>query len=939
MAVTGYIDYGKTHSNVPASLRVHYNARNRTATSVIIDIDVETHYTGSWSTNGCWVNVNSDQRRCNTNVTSGKYYWYTSTQGNSRGSSQYWKSVTISGLSASATTCTLSVGFSNQYGVAGAYLYKTFTFTIPTGNTPVTWSNPTCTVSPSGTIVENTKSLNVSWSGASDAQGDPIYYNTQFFKNGVLQSGYVGGTNTTNRYGSVNIASDPAGTQYHFRTHARDTHTSGIGAFGRQSSTVTKNTMSAPTYFSIGSATKWTPETESFLVERNNPSNTNGHITFTYGLTAQWVTLNNASYGLPVHQETDAYAKYSSFIVTLWDGTGSTPTGPYILKSDILNRCRWYSGSTFQGYIRMTLTVSNSYGSSKQVTAMKSVDWSVRPSNPTTPVYSAGSYYNLPNGHNEVFLINRRSISWSWGASSDAYSSAISYDVYEKIGFNSWSRVTTVSTTSWTRYTMNISSQTIYQIKVIARTPYGTSSEEMVGPEITLHYYNPPTIKVSISEREQNSFTALIDVKANSSLPLMIGSQTMSFAGVGSGTANMTRLAPPYVSDAIATQLFTNNVNEQTTGKLVVNHTDSIYSAIMTGTVEGSVQLLGWASLFSVREKGVGINALAGDTANFVVNGPTTMYNTSDLPTNISSRGITEGDRINFYQGAYVDANGVLRVAYDLPGGSMNAVTQWQMYKHTNWIDDPCLRVRKGSVMAPTAAHAPISVEWSDWTDYWHKGEFSDRNLREVKGMGISIPDWANLNAYTTEGTYVCKSNATAVTLSNRPSGMHEYFTMQVFPIDEYESGYKMQILWMEGGGRFYKRVSNWGTGPIPTWTAWMVGYMGDVSWTKINLPYNGWQTYGNGYHSPAYRRAGGRVELRGMIHGGTVGAGCCRLPADCYSPESVALATISNNALGRIDVLTNGELRIAAPSNNSWVSLEGLSYSLDLKPPPAVPG
>ena len=90
----------------------------------------------------------------------------------------------------------------------------------------------------------------------------------------------------------------------------------------------------------------------------------------------------------------------------------------------------------------------------------------------------------------------------------------------------------------------------------------------------------------------------------------------------------------------------------------------------------------------------------------------------------------------------------------------------------------------------------------------------------------------------------------------------------------------------------------------------------------------NSWVNYGTGYANAAYwKDPFGMVHLRGLIKSGTVGNAAFTMPPG-YRPEvSHLFGTISNGAIGRVDVLTDGTVTPLSPSNNTWVSLEGMTY------------
>ena len=91
----------------------------------------------------------------------------------------------------------------------------------------------------------------------------------------------------------------------------------------------------------------------------------------------------------------------------------------------------------------------------------------------------------------------------------------------------------------------------------------------------------------------------------------------------------------------------------------------------------------------------------------------------------------------------------------------------------------------------------------------------------------------------------------------------------------------------------------------------------------------NSWVNLTPAEYNPAgyYKDAFGRVYLRGMISSGTVNAAAFTLPAG-YRPEwRILCAAVSNFALGRVDVFANGDVMPVSPSNNAWVSLDGVSF------------
>lgn len=97
--------------------------------------------------------------------------------------------------------------------------------------------------------------------------------------------------------------------------------------------------------------------------------------------------------------------------------------------------------------------------------------------------------------------------------------------------------------------------------------------------------------------------------------------------------------------------------------------------------------------------------------------------------------------------------------------------------------------------------------------------------------------------------------------------------------------------------------------------------------WTAPTLQ-NSWVNYGAGFSDAGYRKdATGMVYLRGLIKSGTIGAAALTLPVG-FRPSSLLLVgTISNDAIGRIQIASSGTVTPTAPSNNAWVSLDGITF------------
>lgn len=92
----------------------------------------------------------------------------------------------------------------------------------------------------------------------------------------------------------------------------------------------------------------------------------------------------------------------------------------------------------------------------------------------------------------------------------------------------------------------------------------------------------------------------------------------------------------------------------------------------------------------------------------------------------------------------------------------------------------------------------------------------------------------------------------------------------------------------------------------------------------------NSWVNYDSStYQAAAYRKdATGRVYLKGLIKDGTVGNGTppFTLPAGYRPPKNANFAVVANDAFGRVEVQSDGDVTVLVGSN-AFVSLDGISF------------
>lgn len=92
----------------------------------------------------------------------------------------------------------------------------------------------------------------------------------------------------------------------------------------------------------------------------------------------------------------------------------------------------------------------------------------------------------------------------------------------------------------------------------------------------------------------------------------------------------------------------------------------------------------------------------------------------------------------------------------------------------------------------------------------------------------------------------------------------------------------------------------------------------------------NSWVNYDAGYNTAAFYKSGDRVHLKGLIKLGSLNQNAFTLPIG-YRPATgrELHVSISNNAVGRVDVLESGGVLIDTICSSDWVSLDGISFRI----------
>lgn len=106
----------------------------------------------------------------------------------------------------------------------------------------------------------------------------------------------------------------------------------------------------------------------------------------------------------------------------------------------------------------------------------------------------------------------------------------------------------------------------------------------------------------------------------------------------------------------------------------------------------------------------------------------------------------------------------------------------------------------------------------------------------------------------------------------------------------------------------------------------WEAGASAIEAWINATMT-NAWVDYG-GYGTTGYCKTDeGLVKLRGVIKTGTVNSAAFTLPAFYRPATALAFGTISNNVIGRVDISAAGAVTPVTPSNNTYVTLDGIIF------------
>lgn len=522
-------------------------------------------------------------------------------------------------------------------------------------------------------LPENAVSVSCSWSAASDADNDTIYYRAEWFKNGISQGNWK--NDTASRSFTVSPLKITPGENMFFRVYCRDSLSS-YGSY-KQSNTLTMNKLT-PASLSSDSSIHY--ESAYIDLTRTEGSNLNGNPTLTYSLSAAGVTVHNG----------ESIGSDKNIRVSIWR-SGDYPAGPYIRFFDLQT---YTKPSGYNQPLTLLLNTKNIYGSTVASSVGIPVNLRVPPSQPQITAIT-GTY---PVGGQDYYVINRKPITLVWNPAVDQNtntSTGITYTVQTSINKGAWSVAATgLTAPTYTYPVRSIDAKQTIQFKVTAVTSYGTVSET-VSDTIDLHYYNPPMLSDVVVDRDPAQYMLSWKLSQSSSLPAALFDAV--FRIFNKDTSALVATVNGGSADSGVREYTTTTViaaAESVSYPIKIACEDALaHTVFQMSDSEITDMVPRYSALLTVREKGVGINAVAGNFADLIVKGTAAFYGgdasgKADGTLNLSSQ---KSAGLNIYSGVYPDAEGNLLAAQELL--KEDKVLQTQFY-HTDQPDTLPVRWR-----------------------------------------------------------------------------------------------------------------------------------------------------------------------------------------------------------------------------------------------------
>ena len=360
------------------------------------------------------------------------------------------------------------------------------------------------TVNPNGGYIpENGTSVTISWSKASDPDGNLSNHILDCCKNGTWMTWATLGKDTTSYTDTIPKGE---GDTYQYRVIARDN----AGLYSNHSNVSAKLTTNTLRGGSFSNAPSISDSTSSITMNFSGGSNTDG-------TAARYMCYSD---DITIYNQTETTS--DSQTITIYK-SGSTPSGPYIRFDDLKNR---FKNSSYNGRMHIGLRTGNGRGTYKYSSTTLSVDLRSNPLAPgavtilqdsNSTAYKThsgtGSKYFVPDGTNHI--------RFTYTAASDPLGGEIKYKLYQIYNGNVSllaDNVTGVEGYNFVPPKLSGNSTATLAFRVEAITSYGKSSSKD-SAQITLHSYNGVSFSQGSITRTATDATVNITVKTTSSVP------------------------------------------------------------------------------------------------------------------------------------------------------------------------------------------------------------------------------------------------------------------------------------------------------------------------------------------------------------------------------------------------------------------------------------
>lgn len=360
------------------------------------------------------------------------------------------------------------------------------------------------TVNPNGGYIpENGTSVTISWSKASDPDGNLSNHILDCCKNGTWMTWATLGKDTTSYTDTIPKGE---GDTYQYRVIARDN----AGLYSNHSNVSAKLTTNTLRGGSFSNAPSISDSTSSITMNFSGGSNTDG-------TAARYMCYSD---DITIYNQTETTS--GSQTITIYK-SGSTPSGPYIRFDDLKNR---FKNSSYNGRMHIGLRTGNGRGTYKYSSTTLSVDLRSNPLAPgavTILQDSNSTAYKTHSGTGNKYFVpdGTNHIRFTYTAASDPLGGEIKYKLYQIYNGNVSllaDNVTGVEGYNFVPPKLSGNSTATLAFRVEAITSYGRSSSKD-SAQITLHSYNGVSFSLGAITRTATDATVNITVKTTSSVP------------------------------------------------------------------------------------------------------------------------------------------------------------------------------------------------------------------------------------------------------------------------------------------------------------------------------------------------------------------------------------------------------------------------------------